>query len=74
MRSHRMSLTPEHVAQVHRVLEDPGPDPTWTHHSDEDYHALVQDLLASHPGAPDTRLFSYGSLIWKPELDHAELR
>ena len=31
MRSLRMALTPEHVAQAHRVLEDPGPDPTWTY-------------------------------------------
>jgi cation transport protein ChaC len=69
-----MALTPEHVAQVHRVLEDPGPDPTWTYHTDEDYDALVQSLLASHPGGPDTWLFAYGSLIWKPELDHVEVR
>jgi hypothetical protein len=66
MRSRHMALTPEHVAQVHRVLEDPGPNPTWTYHTDEDYHALVQGLLASHPGGPDTWLFAYGSLIWKP--------
>jgi hypothetical protein len=26
----QMALTPDLVAQVHRVLEDPGPDPTWT--------------------------------------------
>jgi ChaC-like protein len=74
MRSHRMALTPKHVAQVHRVLEDPGPDPTWTYHTDEDYDALVRGLLASHPGGPDTWLFAYGSLIWKPELDHVEVR
>jgi len=69
-----MALTPEHVAQVHRVLEDPGPDPTWTYHTGEDYDALVQVLLASHPGGPDTWLFAYGSLIWKPELDYVEAR
>ena len=65
MRSHRMALTPEHVAQVHRVLEDPGPDPTWIYHTDEDYDALVPGLLASHPGEPDTWLFAYGS----PDLE-----
>ena len=62
MRSRLMALTPEHVAQVHRVLEDPGPDPTWTYHCDEDYDALVRGLVASHPGGPDTWLFAYGSL------------
>jgi glutathione-specific gamma-glutamylcyclotransferase len=31
-------------------------------------------LVASHPGGPNTWLFAYGSLIWKPELDHAEVR
>ncbi|MBD2749882.1 gamma-glutamylcyclotransferase [Microvirga sp. BT688] len=74
MRSHRMALTPEHVAQVHRVLEDPGPDPTWTYHTNGDYDALVQGLVVSHPGGPDTWLFAYGSLIWKPELEHVEVR
>lgn len=62
----QMALTPDLVAQVHRVLEDPGPDPTWTYRTNEDYDALVQGLLASHPDGPDTWLFAYGSLIWKP--------
>jgi glutathione-specific gamma-glutamylcyclotransferase len=74
MPTRQMALTPEHVAQVHRILDDPGPDPTWTYHTDEDYGALVQGLLASHPGGADTWLFAYGSLIWKPELDHVEVR
>jgi cation transport protein ChaC len=74
MHSRRMALTLGHVAQVHRVLEDPGPDPTWTYHADEDYDALVRGLVASHPGGPDTWLFAYGSLIWKPELEHVEAR
>jgi cation transport protein ChaC len=70
----QMALTPDLVAQVHRVLEDPGPDPRWTYHADEDYDALVQSLLASPPDGPDTWLFAYGSLIWKPELAHVEVR
>jgi glutathione-specific gamma-glutamylcyclotransferase len=74
MRSRHMALTLEHVAQVHRNLADPGPDPTWTYHTDEDYDAIVRGLLASHPGRPDTWLFAYGSLIWKPELGHVETR
>src|ERR671912_436064 len=70
----QMALTADLVAQVHRVLEDPGPDPTWTYHADQDYDALVQGLLASHLGGPDTWLFAYGSLIWKPEIEHVEVR
>jgi glutathione-specific gamma-glutamylcyclotransferase len=69
-----MTLTPDLVARVHRVLEDAGPDPTWVYHVDEDYDAVVQNLLASHPGGPDTWLFAYGSLIWEPEIEHVETR
>jgi glutathione-specific gamma-glutamylcyclotransferase len=72
--SRRMALTPELVAQVHRALDDPGPDPSWTYHGDEDYDAVVQALMRSHPGGPDTWLFAYGSLIWKPEVEHVEMR
>src|SRR3712207_3793432 len=72
--SRQMALTPDHISQVHRLLDDPGPDPSWTYHSEEDYDAVVQSLLASHPGGPDTWLFAYGSLIWKPEIEHVEIR
>jgi len=72
--SRQMALTPDLVAQVHRVLEDPGPDPNRVYHSDNDYDAVGQSLLASHPGGPDTWLFAYGSLIWKPEVEHVEIR
>ena len=70
----QMTLTPDLVAQVHRVLEDPGPDPDWSYHSDSDYDAVAQTLLASRPGGADTWLFAYGSLIWKPEVEHVEVR
>jgi hypothetical protein len=33
-----MALTPEHLAQVHRVLDDPGLDPTWTYQLPEVRH------------------------------------
>jgi len=69
-----MALTPGHVAQVHHALEDPGPDPALAYHTDEDYDAVVRGLMASHPGGPDTWLFAYGSLIWRPELEHVEAR
>jgi cation transport protein ChaC len=72
--SRQMALTPDLVAQVHRVLEDPGLDPRWVYHTDEDYDAVVRNLLSSRPGGPDTWLFAYGSLIWKPEVEHVEIR
>jgi hypothetical protein len=48
--SRQMTLTPDLVAQVHRVLDAPGPDPKWAYHSNSDYDAVVQILLTSRPG------------------------
>lgn len=73
-KARQMALTPDLVARVHRALDDPGPDPSWAYHTDVDYDTVVQSLLASHPGGPDTWLFAYGSLIWRPELEHVEAR
>jgi len=69
-----MALTPDLVAKVERVRDDPGPDPVLRYHDDRDYETLVQSLLASRPGGPDTWLFAYGSLIWRPEVEHLEIR
>jgi len=69
-----MALTPSLVAQVHRVLEDPGPDPKLLYHTEDEYDALVRHLLSMHPPGEDLWLFAYGSLIWKPEVDHVEER
>lgn len=66
-----LSLTTDHVARVHRVVEDSGVEPGMEIHTDTDYDDWVERILASHP-APrlSTRLFACGSLIWKPELEH----
>lgn len=66
-----LSLTPAHVARVHRVVEDAGPPPGQQSQSNEDYAWWVADMIAAHPapGQP-TRLFAYGSLIWRPEIEH----
>src|SRR3954471_14478656 len=37
------------LEDLYRALDDPGPDPTWSYHTDEDYDALVRELLALHP-------------------------
>jgi cation transport protein ChaC len=69
-----MALTPDLVARVHRVVEDAGQEPGLSYQTDEDYDAAVGTVLAAHPTGQDTWLFAYGSLIWKPELDHVETR
>jgi cation transport protein ChaC len=74
MKARQMTLTRDLVALVHRVMEDPGPEPGLVYHSDEDYDAVVQTVLASHSSGQDAWLFAYGSLIWKPEVEHVEAR
>jgi len=69
-----MALTPDLVALCHRTLEDPGPEPGLTYHTPEDYDLIVAGMLASHPKGEDAWLFAYGSLIWKPEVEHIEAR
>ena len=66
-----MRLTEAHLSRVARVVPDTGPPPGMVLHSDADYDDWVARMIATHP-APDrpTRLFAYGSLIWKPEIAH----
>jgi cation transport protein ChaC len=65
-----MSLTPELVSRVHREIADAGQEPGLTYQTDADYDAHVREVLASHPDGADAWLFAYGSLIWKPEVEH----
>jgi glutathione-specific gamma-glutamylcyclotransferase len=67
----KLSLTTEHIAKIHRIVEDAGPPAGMQLHTDDDYDAWVARMIGTHP-APDarTRLFAYGSLIWKPEIEH----
>ena len=66
-----LSLTPDHIAQVRRAIADNGPGAGAVLHSDADYDDWVERTIRSHPalGEP-TLLFAYGSLIWKPEIQH----
>lgn len=69
--SRRPVLTPDHIARVHRVVEDTGPPPGVQQQTDDDYRDWVDRIARSHPDpARPTQLFAYGSLIWKPEIDH----
>ena len=47
MATRQMALTPSLVAQVHRVVQASGPDPTIVYHTEEDYDAVVRSLLAA---------------------------
>lgn len=66
-----LSLTSAHVALVHREIEDTGPPVGQQTQTDHDYAEWVSQMVASHP-APNSpaQLFAYGSLIWKPEIEH----
>jgi cation transport protein ChaC len=63
-----MRLTADHVARVHREIADPGPQsmPGFRVATDDDYAAIVGEILATRPEGPFW-LFGYGSLIWRPE-------
>ena len=64
-------LTVDHIARVHRVVVDQGVAPGVELHTDADYGHWVEQMIRTHP-APSlvTRVFAYGSLIWKPEIEH----
>ena len=46
-KARQMALTPGLVARVHRALDDPGPDPSWAYHTDEDCDAVVQSMTGT---------------------------
>lgn len=69
-----LELTPELVARTRRVIADAGPDPNTRYFTDEDYDAVVAEMLARRPAGTPLWLFAYGSLIWNPEVDHLEER
>lgn len=69
--SRTLSLTPGHIARVHRVVEDTGPPAGVLQQTDADYAEWVAKIAGSHPDRDrPTQLFAYGSLIWKPEIEH----
>lgn len=67
-----MSLTEELVARCHRDVADAGPDPDVVQLDDDDYEQMIDTALAAHPADGPLWLFAYGSLIWKPEVEHTE--
>jgi glutathione-specific gamma-glutamylcyclotransferase len=72
-RNRKLHLTRDHIDSVHRSVEDAGVPPGLQLQTDADYQDWVSRIIARHP-APDrpTQLFVYGSLIWKPEIEHVD--
>ncbi len=68
-----MDLTAELVALVERTEPDPGPLPGSREPTEAELRSVAAELLAARPDGP-LWLFAYGSLIWKPELDHLDAR
>jgi glutathione-specific gamma-glutamylcyclotransferase len=68
-----MALTAELVALCHRDVSDPGPSASTQYLLDSDFGPAARDIVACKSPGPFW-LFAYGSLIWKPEVSHAEMR
>jgi glutathione-specific gamma-glutamylcyclotransferase len=68
-----MRLTWEHVKLCHREVVDAGPVASAEHLTDEEFRPAAESLLQGHLGKP-VWLFAYGSLIWKPEVPHEDMK
>lgn len=66
-----LALTEDLVALVERVEPDPGPPPGMIMPTEDDLAAVAAGLLQSYSPKP-LYLFAYGSLIWKPEVEHLD--
>src|SRR5215213_3354841 len=72
-RQRRLTLNAEHIARIHQVVADPGLAPGAALHTDLDYVEWVDTMIRTHPDPSGrTWLFAYGSLIWKPEIEHVD--
>jgi glutathione-specific gamma-glutamylcyclotransferase len=66
-------LTPELVALVAREVVDAGPAAGVVVHSETDYEASLQSLLAAEAWqGEDVWVFAYGSLLWNPAFEVTE--
>jgi cation transport protein ChaC len=68
-----MTLGPDHLAKVARVVPKVPYVSRLTKLSDADRVAVADRLVAELEGGPFW-IFAYGSLIWRPEFEHVEAR
>ncbi len=68
-----MRLTAEHVKLCHREVADTGPLAAVEYLADADYRPAAEALLQGRTGKA-VWLFAYGSLIWKPEVPHIDMK
>ena len=68
----RMALTADLVARAYRAIENTGPAPDMVRNTETEWNATVREMLASRPGGQDVWIFAYGSLLWKPAVEHVE--
>ena len=68
-----LSLTVEKIRAVHRT---PGEDDRTSTPlmSDGEIEASLHEFLRRHEPGEDLWVFGYGSLMWKPEMEYAEMR
>lgn len=71
----QMRLTAGHVARLHGVIADPGPQLVdgFRVANDADWEQNVNEMLATRPRGPFW-IFGISSLIWKPETAFVEKR
>jgi cation transport protein ChaC len=60
------------VQRVHEIMAERGLAVTFTFHTDARREALRAEALRHHEG--DLLVFAYGSLLWDPALDFADVR
>ena len=68
-----MRLTWEHVKLCHARWWMQGRFASAEHLTDEEFRPAAESLLQGHLGKP-VWLFAYGSLIWKPEVPHEDMK
>ena len=60
-----LSLTPDLVASVERIVPEDGTEPGLTPLADDEYRRLANEITSNTDGP--LHIFAYGSLIWKPQ-------
>lgn len=70
----RMALTADLVERAYRAIENTGPAPDMVRNTETEWNTTVREMLASRPAGQDVWIFAYGSLLWKPAVEHVEER